>query len=308
MARFDQQYGPWAVVTGASSGLGAEFARQLADRGLDVVLVGRRRDALRERAAELAARGVSSRVLALDLLDPGAPLRLVNAVHSLDVGLVVHSAGALSVGAFEESRLEDELRLLDLNARVPLELSRRLAPRLAERGRGGLIFLSSFVAYRGGPNLANYTASKAWNLSFAESLGPELGPRGVDVLAVCPGFVDTPMIARFLPRLARVPSMPLIGPEPVVAAALSALGRRYSVIPDRWHLWLHRAMRSLPRDRVARLVGARTGRIFLDAPRSPRPPAAPPGARATAAASPPAPAGTGPRPATDPAATSDRSS
>ena len=308
MGHFHQKYGPWAVVTGASSGLGAEFSRQLASGGLNVVLVARRRSLLEERAAELVARGVQARVVEMDLVQPGAPARLMEAVSDLDLGLVVHSAGALEVGAFERSSLGAELGVLDLNARVPLELTHCALPRLVERGRGGVIFLSSFVAYRGGPYLANYTASKAWNLSFAESLGPELGALGVDVLAVCPGFVDTPMIARFLPAVRAVRSMPLIGPEPVVAAALTALGRRYSVIPDRWHVWLHRAIRWLPRDLAARLVGARTERIFLPAPTDLPPSDVPRAATATGPRPPGGPAATAPRPAPGPAASKRTSS
>ncbi len=267
MHEFARRYGPWAVVTGASSGLGGEFCRQLADRGLGVVLVARRADELRLRAAEVEARGARSRVVAIDLQAPGAGAALAAAVEELDVGLLVQSAGALSVGAFDGSDLDRELALLDLNVRVPMELTRRFLPGLLRRGRGGVVLLSSFVAYRGGPHLANYTASKAWGLSFAESLGPELAPRGVDVLAVCPGFVDTPMLAPFQPGVGRVPGMPLSPAAPVVAAALGALGRRTSVIPGRWHLWLHRAMRWLPRDVAARLVGARTARVFLPSPR-----------------------------------------
>ena len=130
------------------------------------------------------------------------------------------------------------------------------------------------------------------------------------MLAVCPGFVDTPMIARFLPRLRQVQSMPVTQVEPVVAASLAALGRRYSVIPDRWHLWLHRAMRWLPRDLVARLVGLRTERIFLAPPATEGPPrrGAPPVARATELPPPPTPAATAPPPATGPAAATSTSS
>jgi uncharacterized protein len=276
MGSFDHHYGPWALVTGASSGLGAAFARQLADRGLHVVLVGRRQALLEERAREVEARGRRATVLRLDLLEAGAVERVVDVLGDLDVGLVVHSAGVLSVGPFDTTPLENDLALLDLNVRAPMELTRRLLPRLRRRERAGIVFLSSFVAYRGAPNLAAYAASKAWTLNFAESLGPELAPFGVDVLAVCPGFVDTPMIERFLPRLHHMPTMSLLSPDAVVTGALKALGRRYSVISGARHVWLHRLMRLLPRDWVSRRVGIGTRRVFLPAPSPPpRPPSMP---------------------------------
>lgn len=268
---FDR-YGPWALVTGASSGVGAAFARRLADEGFSLVLVARTGTALQALATRL---DVPTRILPVDLRAEGSVRWLADRVSDLDLGLVVNNAGALELGPLEAQTVHETLALHDLNTRVPLELTRRLLPSLVARDRAALVYLSSFVAFRGAPWAASYGASKAWSLGLAESLGPELAEDAVDVLAVCPGFVDTPMIAPFRARIGG--PMGLMKPEAVVSAALRALGRRYSVVPGRRNVWLQRILRWLPRDVAARIMARSTARLFRPTSRPGTSPRALPG-------------------------------
>ena len=257
---FAERYGPAALVTGASTGIGAEFARQLAARGLDLVLVARRRDRLDEVAREVrAAHGVAVHVAPLELGGPDLHDRLCEAVRGLDLGLVVSNAGRYGFGRFLDARLEDELAGLDVNARAPLVLAHEFARRFAARGRGGMIFLSSSSAYQGTPFAAGYGAAKAHTLTLAEALAFELEPWGVDVLAVCPGPVATEGTAEM-----DTSSFP-IGPmqaAPVVRQALEALGRRTAIVPGLPNALVAALGKLLPRRANTRLMGAIFARAF----------------------------------------------
>lgn len=260
-ARFAERYGPVALVTGAGVGIGAEFARQLAARGLDLVLVARRAEKLEQVAGELrAAHGVSVRVAPLDLTAGDLPLRLRTAVEGLDVGLVVSNAGRYGFGRFLDAKLADELDGIDVNVRAPLVLAHEFARRLSARGRGGMIFLSSTGAFQGTPFAAGYGAAKAHTLVLAEALAWELSPFGVDLLAVCPGPVATEGTAEM-----DTSSFP-IGPMqagPVVRSALDALGRRSLLVPGLSNaLVAALGKHLLPRSANTRLMGAIFGRAF----------------------------------------------
>lgn len=257
---FAERYGPAALVTGASTGLGAEFARQLAARGLDLVLVARRKGRLDEVAREVrAAHGVAVDVATLDLGAADLRERLGDAIRGRDLGLVVSNAGRYGFGRFLDSTLESELAGLDVNARAPLVLAHEFAGRLAARGRGGMIFLSSSSAFQGTPFAAGYGAAKAHTLVLAEALAYELAPWNVDVLAVCPGPVATEGTAEM-----DTSSFP-IGPMqagPVVRQALDALGRRSAIVPGLPNAAVVALGKLLPRSANTRLMGAIFAKAF----------------------------------------------
>lgn len=258
---FAERYGPVALVTGAGVGIGAEFARQLAARGLDLVLVARRQDKLEQVAKELrAAHGVAVHVAPLDLTAPDLLARLRRAVEGHDVGLVVSNAGRYGFGRFLDASLEGELEGMDVNVRAPLVLAHEFARRLSARGRGGMILLSSTAAFQGTPFAAGYGAAKAHTLVLAEALAWELAPFGVDVLAVCPGPVATEGTAGM-----DTSSFP-IGPMqagPVVRKALEALGRRSFVVPGLSNgLVTALGKHLLTRAANTRLMGAIFGKAF----------------------------------------------
>ncbi|MCB9754494.1 MAG: SDR family NAD(P)-dependent oxidoreductase [Myxococcales bacterium] len=255
--RFTERYGPWAVVAGASEGLGAAFARALADRGLNLLLLARRSDALERVAAPLRA-SVEVRTSTLDLGAPGLAAALEERVGELDIGLCVYNAAYSRIGPFLE-RSRDELeQIVDVNCRGPLIAAHAFGSRMRARGRGGIILMSSLTALVASPRIAVYGASKAFNLSLGEALWHELGPAGVDVLVCCAGATRTPGFLRSAG--ARGPSA--MAPEDVAVQALDALGRRPSVVPG----WTNRLAafalaRLLPRRRAINIMGAETVRL-----------------------------------------------
>lgn len=192
------RFGPWGVVTGASSGIGRAFARHLAAAGLNVVLTARRAAALDELGKELAGRhGVDYRLVPLDLSDPAAPAELADAVADLDVGLLVSNAGDMLLGALTDHAPAALLRETQLNATAHLSLIRSFAPRLVRRERGGILLVSSMAGLQGVSHIANYAATKAYILTLGEGVHRELAPHGVHVTVLIPGATDTPMVARF---------------------------------------------------------------------------------------------------------------
>lgn len=256
MALDRDKVGPWALVTGASSGIGEAFARRLAKEGLSLILVARRTAALEQLASALhAEHGVETRVVALDLSKEGAVEALVAGVGELDVGLVVSNAGTGHPGAFVKSNLDEERAILRLNVSAPMELARAFAPRLAARGRGAIVFVSSAMAFQGTPYMANYAATKAYLLVLGESLHEELKPSGVDVLVVAPGATDTPGKDLYPVDYAKLP-VHWMSPQAVVECALGSLGRRAVVVPGtRNHFIACLGSGLWTRSRVAALLG-----------------------------------------------------
>lgn len=235
-----QKYGPWAVVTGASDGIGREFARTLAAEGFKLVLVARRRAALEALAAELA--GTSCTIIDADLATSAGVQRVVDGTAALDVGLLVAAAGFGTSGEFLECSLDEELAMIDVNCRAVASLTHHLGRRLVARGRGGLVLFSSLVAFQGVRRAANYAATKAWVQSFAEGLSLELAPHGVDVVSCAPG----PIRSGFGQR-ANLQMGMAGGAEAVARGTLLALGRIGTVRPGFLSKFLEWSLMFLPR-------------------------------------------------------------
>ncbi|MFO0596069.1 MAG: SDR family NAD(P)-dependent oxidoreductase [Myxococcaceae bacterium] len=254
---FVERYGPWAVVAGASEGLGAEYARQLSARGLKLVLVARREAALSQVIASLPAE---ARPLVLDLGAPDAHARIAEATRDLDVGLVVYNAALSPIGPLQTQTLEENLKALDVNVRTPTALAHHFVPRLLARKRGGLVLLSSLTAFQGSPFVTTYGATKSYNLALAEGLWAELEGTGVDVLCVCPGATATPNLLKATTRAP--PGMQQ--PAEVVAETLDALGDGPLVIPGAFNRFASFLMRRLlPRRSTIRIMAAQTRKLQL---------------------------------------------
>lgn len=217
-----------AVVTGASSGIGAAFARALHARGEQLVLVARREARLSKLADELGGpeRPI---VVALDLADPDAPGKLEAALgaHGLHADFLVNNAGWGDTGPFaqqEEARLRG---MIDVNVTALVLLTRRVLPGMLARGRGRIVNVVSTGAFQPVPYLGVYSATKSLVLSFTEALASELAGSGVQVQALCPGLTDTEFfdVARTDTRLL-VNRLPRLSPEAVVRASLRGLERR----------------------------------------------------------------------------------
>jgi short-subunit dehydrogenase len=260
-ADFAAKYGPWAVVAGASEGIGAAFSRQLAARGMKLILNARRAEPLAALAAELGAIGTESVVWAADLGGAGieAEARRLAAEH--EVGLIVFNACASQTGPFLDLDLPGKLSTLDVNCRAPLILTSVFGAAMRARGRGGIIFMSSLTGFQGQALLATYAASKAFCTVLAEGLWDELGAHGIDVLCNVAGATLTPNFEREIAAERRSSAMPMT-PAAVAAEALTALGRRPLHIAGRRNRAVHFVTsRLLSRQRAVRIFGSATRKL-----------------------------------------------
>jgi short-subunit dehydrogenase len=190
--QFREKYGPVALVTGASSGIGWAFAEELAERGLDLVLTARRVDRMETLAAHLArAHGTTCRIVGADLSHYDAPASLLAATQDFDIGLLVSNAGFNMKGSHDSKRPSHIAKLLTVNCHAPLLLANGFIPRLKARGHGGILLNASFEGFMGNPYSAAYAASKALVVSLGEGLWAELLGSGIDVLTLCPGATES---------------------------------------------------------------------------------------------------------------------
>lgn len=251
---FRAKYGPWALVAGASQGLGEEYARQLAAHGLHVVLVARRSDLTTTLAEQLAATyGVRTRAIALDLARTDAAGVIASETAGLEIGLLIYNAALSVIGGFFEGALEDHMREIETNCRAPMMLAYTLGREMAARGRGGIVLMSSLSATMGSALIANYAATKAYNLVLAEGLWEELRTRGVDVLACCAPAMTTP---NYRASAARGTAPGTMTPAAAVRETLAALGTTPSFIPGATNRLSAFALRRLvPRKAAIRLMG-----------------------------------------------------
>jgi short-subunit dehydrogenase len=219
---------PIALITGASAGLGVEFARQLSARGSRLVLVARRKERMEALAKELG----NTRAVALDLAEAGAAGRLMDelAAHGEHVDLLVNNAGFGFTGPVATIDLDKQSRMVTLNCTLLTELSRAVLPGMIARGRGGILNVASTAAFQPAPNFAVYAATKAYVLSFTESLHEEVKPKGIHVSCLCPGPVATEFFdaAGMNPRGAFKAMM--MQPGKVVRIGLDGLDRNKAVV------------------------------------------------------------------------------
>jgi len=242
---FLHNYGPWAVVTGASSGIGAEFCRQLAAMGLNIVMVSRRRERMETLAQEITKRHpIHIIIIPADLAQEDFLSFLEPEIEGLEIGLLVNNAGFGIGGGFLDHDINRELEQLNVNCRAPLLLTHRLAPEMIKRRRGGIIFLSSALGYIPTPLFANYAATKAHNLFIGEALYYELKPYNVAVLTLSPGLTAT----EFGTIAGTNSRMPKMSPGTVVKTALHSLGKKPAVIPGIHNKFFVQLTRFLPRN------------------------------------------------------------
>lgn len=251
-AAFIHSYGPWALVTGASDGIGRALAQDVAARGLSVILVARRGDRLDALARELeAAHAIRTRVIVADLSLPGAGATVMAHVGDLDIGLLIAAAGFGTAGRALDIPLADELAMIDVNCRAAFELTRLCADRFVPRRRGGIILMSSIVAFQGAPNAANYAATKAYIQALAEGLRPDLKRHGIEVLASAPGPVASGFGARARMEMGKAEQ-----PSTVARQTLAALGRTTTARPGLLGKVLGYSLSTLPRFARTGLMGS----------------------------------------------------
>jgi len=225
---FVETYGRWALVAGASEGLGEAFAESLARRGCNLVLLARRPQVLDAVAQRLrTAHRVEVRTLAVDLGEGSFLPALRALAQELDLGVGVYNAAHSLVGPLLSRPLEEALRVVEVNVQGPLRFIHALAPAMVARKRGALVLMSSLAGFQGSPRLAAYAASKAFITILGESLWGELKPQGVDVLVSCAGAIRTPGYL----KTAKSDAPGTLEPWEVADRTLAALGKGPTVVP-----------------------------------------------------------------------------
>ena len=245
------------LITGASSGIGAAFARKLAARGRNVLLVARSEDKLITLCNELGRlSGIRAHYYTLDLLKPGAAAELMEETRrrELVIDMLVNNAGFGSMGDFTGQDLARELEMIDLNIKSLVDLTYRFLGPMRERGQGTIINVASTAGFQPVPYMATYAGTKAFVLSFSEALWEENREFGVHVMSLCPGVTDTNFFAAS--QMGRPPLRTIETAEDVVETALRGLRHRKASVISGWANWLQvEAERFVPRSVVTKIAG-----------------------------------------------------
>ena len=262
-ADFVNRYGPWAVVAGASEGMGRAFADALAERRLNLVISARRKAPLEAAAIEIRERhGVEVEPLDLDLAAPDVLERLRSDTDDRDIGLLVYNAAHAPIGEFLHISATDHQSTIDVNCRSVLALSRHYAERLVARGRGGILLMSSMSGWQGSSMVTTYAATKAFTTVLAEGLWSELKPKGVDVLACVAGATLTPNFKLQTPADRQKSAFPM-EPEAVVAEALAKLGNGPTLVAGRMNKLAYALLgRALSRRAAVRFISRTTRGLY----------------------------------------------
>jgi short-subunit dehydrogenase len=246
-----KQFGPWALVTGASSGIGREFARQIAASGINTVLVARRQRLLEEAGREFAKEfGVQYRTVAVDLSEGGFLQTLAQATWDLDIGLVISNAGTGNPGEFLKLDRDEMAGLMRLNAFVHMEIAHHFGRRLADRGRGGIVLGGAMGAAAGIPYMANDSGSKAYVQAFGEALHVELKPLGVNVTVLIVAPTQTAIIDKFGMDPKSMPMKPMTTEQCAREGLQGLVSNRSTILPGR----VNRIMDRLVPTSVARVM------------------------------------------------------
>ena len=225
--KFKKNYGSWALITGASEGIGRAFAMQLAKDGFNLAIVARREDLLVGLHDEMQkSYGISVKVIVADLSTTEGTAKVIAESDGLDLGLFIAAAGYGTSGNFINNPLTKELAMIDLNCRSVVEQTQHFAKLFKDQGRGGIILFGSLVGFQGTPRAANYAATKAFIQVFAEGLRVEMKQFGVDVLAVAPGPVNSGFSKRADMQMGNVDK-----PVDVAKGALAVLGKKTTARP-----------------------------------------------------------------------------
>lgn len=266
MSKYTDRYGKQALVTGASSGIGKEMARQLAAKGMDVIITARSVDKLEALAAELREQhDVTVTPVKADLSTIPGIQALIEDVSGLEVDVLINNAGAATPGAFLGTQLDRQHASLILNVEAPIRLTHHFGRKMGARGRGGILFVSSTIGYGTAPWMAHYAGTKNFISAFAEGLRDELGPLGIDVGLLSPGPTRTPMVNEM--DGVEMEKLPMVwmNPDAVARAGLNALPRRSSTIAGVVNTLMTFFMaRLLPRSWAAKMFGTMMGSVMTD--------------------------------------------
>lgn len=254
--------GDWVLITGASAGIGQEFARVFAEHGHDLVLLARDADALSRLAKELETSSkIQARALPQDLAQPGAASRVFQSLRDTPISILVNNAGFGGYGAFADSSLVLSSEMMQVNMVALVELTHLFLPPMRERNRGRILNVASTAAFQPGPTMNIYYATKAFVYSFSYALAVELHGSGITVTTVCPGLTRSRFFTRA--KIKMEYSWAMMEARTVAEAGYRGLlrGQRV-VIPG----WMNKATSFLSRRAPPRLTSAIVRRIHSKAP------------------------------------------
>lgn len=227
--KFKNKYGNWALITGATSGIGAELTSQIAAKGLNIILVARKEKELAQHALTLKERyGVETKTISADLATAEG-IEKVKQVKE-KIGLLVLAAGLEENGAFEKTSLGQELKVIQINVVATLQLTHHFAKAMVSEKKGGILLISSLSGHMPNPYFSNYAASKAYVLNLGASLYGEFKPKGIDISVLSPGLTNTPMTANNGMDWKKTP-MKAMDPSIVAEEGLKGLGKRFLTVP-----------------------------------------------------------------------------
>lgn len=260
---FRVRYGPWALVLGASEGIGAAFSRRIAAEGIHPLLVARRPGPLEALAREIQRdHDVDVGCATIDLAAPDLAEQIRGAIDGRDIGLLVYNACYSVIAPYLEAPLDQKLRVIDVNCRGPVIATSVVAPRMVARGRGGVVLMSSMAGFQGTAMVGTYAASKAFDTVLGEGLWDELSGTGVDVLVCAAGATKTPNFESQTPDDKQRGTFPM-DPDAVASEALAKLGRGEPTwVAGRLNRAVHRALRMVPRRAAVRFFSGTTKRIY----------------------------------------------
>jgi len=262
---FKDKYGPWGLIAGASIGLGAAFAEEVAKRKLNLVLIARRSEPLKELENELKSRyGVDIRTVQLDLALPNLLEELVPHTDDIEIGLMIYDTAFHTIGAFFNQSLENHLRHIDVNCRGPLMLTYHFGHKMIQRGRGGIILMSSLTCFQGSPLLSNYGGTKAYNTILGEGLWYEMNQHGVDVMASVAGAIETPNYIKTEPNKLSMAPGPM-KPVDVARETVASLGKTHTFVPGKSYRFASFITnRFMPRTRAIKMMANANVKMYGD--------------------------------------------
>lgn len=240
MNDFKKKYGPWALIAGATEGIGRAFSLELAKRGLNIAAVARRPALLKSLSDDIQSRyPVEVRTIQADLSDHRAVMKIINDTDDINTGILVYNAAKSCIGEFIDVPVEDHVAEVATNCTGPVLLTHHFGRAMIEMKRGGIILMSSMTAFQGTPLTSVYGATKAFNLILSEGLSRELSIHGIDVLSCCAGPTLTPAYINSKKNRNKKPGTTEMPPQAVVTETLSALGNRQVLIPGRLNRFYH---------------------------------------------------------------------
>ena len=231
MKTFKEKYGPWALVTGATSGIGQAISEELASKGINIVLVARKRPELEAKAAVLSSKyNIETQIISADLATEDGIDKVKTSTSELTIGLLTLAAGLEVNGAFETNNIQKEIKVVHININATLQLTHHFAEKMVANGSGGILLVASLSGHMPNPYFANYAGTKAYVLNFGASLYGELKPKGVDVTVLSPGLTNTPMTQDNGVDWSKTP-MQAMSPEKVAEVGVNSLGKKLVAIP-----------------------------------------------------------------------------